>query len=198
MDRGDRRVVMHIVSSFTPQQLALEKISGASPLQSLIQADSFDEELFTLLVEKRIGTESVNFFGEPPLFFAVQEGREKEARLLVDLGSVSVNRPTEPWQYSGSTYSGRTALHIAGMLGHTALVKFLLQRGADAGMRDADNLTPGMLTAKSYRRAQLRKYRKFFSDKQRDDRAECLRLLEEACIKKQSEKQKTKRSRRNY
>ena len=62
-----------------------------------------------------------------PLLMAAREGREEEVVRLLESGA-EVNQEGE---------YGITALHMASLHNHPAVVRRLLERGADTGLSDA-------------------------------------------------------------
>ena len=62
-----------------------------------------------------------------PLLLAAREGREEEVLGLLESGA-EVNQEGE---------YGITALHMASLHNHPAVVRRLLERGADTGLSDA-------------------------------------------------------------
>lgn len=80
-----------------------------------------------------------------PLMRAVYEGRFQVARMLLDHEKIKVNQPGE---------NGVTALHLAVLNGDPALVRLLLDKGADPQQTDKFGRTPSDL-AKTRKNVQL-------------------------------------------
>ena len=81
--------------------------------------------------------------GNTALWYAAQgpwPGGIEVAKVLVERGA-KVNRQCE---------HGRTALHMAAAWGHLDLVKYLLEKSADASIRDEENMTPPMVARHGY------------------------------------------------
>jgi hypothetical protein len=80
--------------------------------------------------------------GSSALFWAANRGQESTARTIVHLGA-DINMPLqEPVSHPGETIRYSTAIHIAAKKGHLAVVKVLVDAGANLEARDHRGWTP--------------------------------------------------------
>ncbi len=102
---------------------------------------SFD--IVRLLVNAGADVNHKNGDGYTPIFYAVLNGNEYIARFLISKGAKLNERLPEnsiPWQYYNNASlhdaygGGVTPLMIAAALGHTEIVKILLESGADVNV----------------------------------------------------------------
>ena len=76
------------------------------------------------------------------LFWAAKHGRESTARKLLHLGANVNIKDSEGNRHRGKPLADLTPLHVAAVKGHLAIVKLLLEVGADPEARDRKSLTP--------------------------------------------------------
>jgi ankyrin repeat protein len=99
-----------------------------------------EEELIRLLDADPALLERSTNMGKTPLSVAAEHGQLGVMRLLVR-GGANINAPVQDL--------GRTALHYAAEEGHGEMVAFLLEKGAQASIRDDDSVTPLMLACEN-------------------------------------------------
>lgn len=76
------------------------------------------------------------------LFWAAKHGRESTARKMLHLGANVNTRFHKGIGTEGRPPAGLTALHVAAVKGHLAIVKLLLEVGADPEAKFRESLTP--------------------------------------------------------
>lgn len=88
----------------------------------------------------------INLRGTTELFRAVERGDLAEVRQLIDDGA-EVNSLSKSQGVTSTVMfrvpyaSGSTALHAAALLGHADIASLLLEKGADANIRNSDGHT---------------------------------------------------------
>lgn len=104
---------------------------GITPLM-LAGANGHAETIRTLLMQGA-NVNAADQNGETPLMTAIQQQHDDVALLLLEQGA-------DP--NAQESTQGMTALHLAATLGNEALIRALLERGADLGIADASGATP--------------------------------------------------------
>lgn len=108
--------------------------AGVTLLHQACSADS--PELVKVLIEQGVDVNAQTTYGDTPLLFAVRHGRPNA------MAVVSALLKSGATTSQAQTQTGRTALHLAVIGGHTELVRRLAEAGADASVADNDGLTP--------------------------------------------------------
>jgi ankyrin repeat protein len=101
---------------------------GVGAIHLAVAADSIP--LVQLLLERGVPVDEETVFGSSPLHLA-RSGRM--ARFLIELVQIQTQLGTEAWNVEGLT-----PLHVAAANGRAAVVRALLQAGADMGGDNAE------------------------------------------------------------
>lgn len=114
--------------------LNAKTISNDGPIH--LAARAHDMRFIRALVDRGVQIDSRGFFGCTALHFVTRKTASLSA--LWDLYGLGASLDVQ-------NMSGQTPLHLAVMDGNVAVVGTLLQMGADAAIRNAGDLTPGVL-----------------------------------------------------
>ena len=107
------------------------------------------EDATLALIQQGFDLDSRNECGQTPLTWAVSRG---DMRLTDTL--VAYNSPIDARIDENKRFAGCTALHVAAILGHTSIVKLLVERGAAVNSKNVDDITP-LYDAVKHRRTEI-------------------------------------------
>ena len=113
----------------------VERLDRERDIYSLVRVNRrlyqlFDDDLYCY---------NIKYKRSSALFWAAKRNRESTARKLLHFGA---NVNIEFSKGTGSPLAGLTPLHVAAEKGHLAIVKLLLEVGADPEARVRESLTP--------------------------------------------------------
>ncbi len=139
--RQNDLVFLRTLSS--PAAVNIKDSRGGTPLHYAAESGSI--EAMRLLIAAGADVNAANAFGATPLMFAA--GQPEKAALLLSRGA-NVNARSK---------TGRTPLLLAAIhSGNAAIVKMLLDRGAQTGVRDDSKMTPLIAAAYANDTASIR------------------------------------------
>lgn len=110
--------------------------SGDTPLTAAIRAESWTSVNKVLLKSRTLNVNQPNLHGETPLMMAAFKNQEPLLQTLYDKGADV--RYAANW----------TALHYAATAGHTAIVQWLIEHGADVNARTDRGVTALYMAAR--------------------------------------------------
>ncbi len=115
----------------------VERLKRERDICSLMRANRRLYQLF----DNYLYRYNIKYRRSSALFWAAKHNRESTARKMLHLGA-NVNVEFQGTNTKGRSLAGLTPLHVAAWEGHLAIVKLLLEVGADPEARVLESLTP--------------------------------------------------------